>query len=702
MEPDRALDALRGEGFVLYDYSILNNRDEMGTGANNARETRANLGMYVSGLDAVTRPAAFFAAYDESIETRIAPFVTTGHLLYIREPKISQITLLPVLEYLSKSSTISQGMDLCKQPTFIKHFREFLETSNSRLTVADVRSEFRKAVVLHVNAETKQFSDSESEQRRRARAARIRPLREVIFHRDRTAIPRLLASLGARQWFDPLLGVLIATSSLIDEAARKGAGSEFGDRDVQDVLLAIWCGIVLAAMDSKASDRDVEFVDRLLRDYLCQSDPIETVTPLENHHASIKATLGADADALGYYEEQFREKATAFIEIRKSICGWLFAGLTNRPELEEKESAVAIVADRDRGKRPFRPKLSDIVGHQHAVAALQRRFRSGNHDRPVMIIGARGLGRKTLARAYAGALQCTAERGDLSEPCHRCVQCQQFRDNTTFDYLELQADNLNAMSPQDRDIALQSSIDRLKFALSIAQRVYVFDGLDAIESSSNRFLKTIDQFLQSNASGTTFVFVVETTEGIEALASRCQQLCVTAPSTTDLRTLADRQLERSGVNLDVKLRELALAACDLNPSALARNMELVSAPWVSSFEDAVKALGCEAVRDAAAFVVSAVTNQEPLMIGERHSSIDVSVLRTILVDVWNVAQGGPAHDSLVRILVGREVETIAKKLITNEPQFEKWWESCAIILLGLKLLTARDADRLRQLSALVA
>src|SRR5512142_2461799 len=61
----------------------------------------------------------------------------------------------------------------------------------------------------------------------------------------------------------------------------------------------------------------------------------------------------------------------------------------------------------------------NIVGHEWAVELLAARLEHGRAGPPVLFTGPDGVGRTTLARAYAQALNCTGD----APPCGRCRAC---------------------------------------------------------------------------------------------------------------------------------------------------------------------------------------------------------------------------------------------------------------------------------------
>lgn len=63
-----------------------------------------------------------------------------------------------------------------------------------------------------------------------------------------------------------------------------------------------------------------------------------------------------------------------------------------------------------------------VVGHAAAQQALLRLARSGTFGQPILVVGAPGVGKRTLALLLAQALLCTAEAD--ARPCGACRACR--------------------------------------------------------------------------------------------------------------------------------------------------------------------------------------------------------------------------------------------------------------------------------------
>ena len=71
----------------------------------------------------------------------------------------------------------------------------------------------------------------------------------------------------------------------------------------------------------------------------------------------------------------------------------------------------------------YRPMtFDDVVGQEHVVKTLRHAIEAGRIANAYLFIGPRGIGKTTMSRIFAKALNCTNPDG--VEPCGKCVNCQ--------------------------------------------------------------------------------------------------------------------------------------------------------------------------------------------------------------------------------------------------------------------------------------
>ena len=75
--------------------------------------------------------------------------------------------------------------------------------------------------------------------------------------------------------------------------------------------------------------------------------------------------------------------------------------------------------------RKWRPKnFSQVVGQEITVKALKHALKTNHLHHAYLLTGNRGVGKTTIARLVAKAVNCTS--GEKNEPCAICKTCNTF------------------------------------------------------------------------------------------------------------------------------------------------------------------------------------------------------------------------------------------------------------------------------------
>ena len=143
--------------------------------------------------------------------------------------------------------------------------------------------------------------------------------------------------------------------------------------------------------------------------------------------------------------------------------------------------------------RKWRPhKFEDVVGQDHVVRALANALDSGRIHHAYLFTGTRGVGKTSLARILAKALNCVGVDGQgsiTSKPCGACTACTDIDTGRFVDLLEV-------------DAATNTKVDEMRELLETAQyapvsgryKVYIIDEVHMLSKSAfNAMLKTLEE-----------------------------------------------------------------------------------------------------------------------------------------------------------------------------------------------------------------
>ncbi|MCH7822504.1 MAG: DNA polymerase III subunit gamma/tau [Proteobacteria bacterium] len=138
--------------------------------------------------------------------------------------------------------------------------------------------------------------------------------------------------------------------------------------------------------------------------------------------------------------------------------------------------------------RKWRPKnFADTVGQEHVLQALINALDSGRLHHAYLFAGTRGVGKTTIARIFAKALNC--DKGVTSEPCGECSACREIDEGRFVDLIEVDAASKTKVE-DTRDL-----LDNVQYAPARGRfKVYLIDEVHMLSKSSfNALLKTLEE-----------------------------------------------------------------------------------------------------------------------------------------------------------------------------------------------------------------
>ncbi|CAM3694124.1 DNA polymerase III subunit gamma/tau [Polynucleobacter antarcticus] len=143
--------------------------------------------------------------------------------------------------------------------------------------------------------------------------------------------------------------------------------------------------------------------------------------------------------------------------------------------------------------RSWRPKtFSQLVGQDHVVKALTHALDQGRLHHAWLFTGTRGVGKTTIARIMAKALNCTGEDGQgrmTSEPCGKCPACLEIDAGRFIDYIEMDAASNRGVDE------MAQLLEKAAYVPSNARyKVYMIDEVHMLTNHAfNAMLKTLEE-----------------------------------------------------------------------------------------------------------------------------------------------------------------------------------------------------------------
>ena len=186
---------------------------------------------------------------------------------------------------------------------------------------------------------------------------------------------------------------------------------------------------------------------------------------------------------------------------------------------EEKQQHIALPLK-------YRPMtFDDVVGQEHVVRTLRHAIEANRVANAYLFIGPRGIGKTTLSRIFAKALNCTSPKG--VEPCGECDNCREIAAGRSIDVTELDAASHNKVED------VKPIIEAVQFKPTSSKfKIFIVDECHMLSNAAwNALLKTLEE-------PPPYVrFIFATTEGDKVLAtiiSRCQRFDLRRIQTNDI------------------------------------------------------------------------------------------------------------------------------------------------------------------------
>ncbi len=165
--------------------------------------------------------------------------------------------------------------------------------------------------------------------------------------------------------------------------------------------------------------------------------------------------------------------------------------------------------------RKWRPQtFEEVVGQQAITKTLRNALRQNRVAHALLFCGPRGVGKTSVARILAKALNCV--NGPTSEPCGECPACREIAHGTNLDIHEIDGASNNGV---DEIRKLKETVAYLP--VSVRTKVYIIDEVHMLSKGAfNALLKTLEEPPEH------VVFILATTEPHKipmTIISRCQR-----------------------------------------------------------------------------------------------------------------------------------------------------------------------------------
>ncbi len=238
----------------------------------------------------------------------------------------------------------------------------------------------------------------------------------------------------------------------------------------------------------------------------------------------------------------------------------------------------------------YRPrKFKDIIGQDHIVKVLQNEVLKNNIANGYLFFGPRGLGKTSIARIFANAINCSNPQN--GEICGECSECMAIQEGSFIDLIEIDAAS-NRGIDDIRDIR-----NRTYFTPVMGRfKVYIIDEVHMLTPEAfNGLLKILEE------PPSSVVFILATTEVHKVpktIVSRCQRFDFNPASREDILKQLNYIIKEENLRIKDEIRDLIVAKSEGSFRDSLTNMQkIINVRDDMPYEEALSILGVSGERE---------------------------------------------------------------------------------------------------------
>jgi DNA polymerase III subunit delta' len=186
--------------------------------------------------------------------------------------------------------------------------------------------------------------------------------------------------------------------------------------------------------------------------------------------------------------------------------------------------------------------FTEIIGQKEVITSLSNSIKNDNVGHAIIFSGAKGIGKRSIAKIFANLLLCENHRIDKS--CDECLSCRMLKEGSNPDF--------NMIDPDGDSIGIEE-IRKIHGGIALrpmysGRKVYLIVDADKMTlQAQNCLLKTLEE-------PPSYVVIILTTSNysslLQTIHSRCQKYNFKKNSNEEVRTFLRNSLVKNLANSD--------------------------------------------------------------------------------------------------------------------------------------------------------
>ncbi len=190
----------------------------------------------------------------------------------------------------------------------------------------------------------------------------------------------------------------------------------------------------------------------------------------------------------------------------------------------------------------YRPNtFSDVFGQETAITILKNSIKLNRINHAYLLTGIRGIGKTTLARIFAKAINCDHLTKDYN-PCNKCDSCIAINESNSLDVVEIDAASNNGVEE------IRNLKEKANYILNSRYKIFIIDEIHMLSKSAfNAFLKLLEEPPKN------VIFILLTTEINkipDTILSRTLTIQLETPSNDIIKKTIEDVLKKEEIKFD--------------------------------------------------------------------------------------------------------------------------------------------------------